>query len=112
MTHGKGKPNRKKQEKKRCSELRAKKQEFAKRGIKGATCKGLKVSKCPDESACQVLADKIKKFEEAIKIRDEYDSECFDGGDPGHNEQITALDNGLAKCRKYYEDCIRKLNRK
>jgi len=98
--------------KKRCSELRAKKQEFAKRGIKGATCKGLKASKCPDESDCQVLADKIKKFEEAIKIRDEYDRECFDGGDPGHNEQITALDNGLAKCRKYYEDCIRKLNRK
>lgn len=92
--------------------MRAKKQEFAKRGIKGATCKVLKVSKCPDESACQVLADKIKKFEEAIKIRDEYDSECFDGGDPGHNKQITALDNGLAKCRKYYEDCIRKLNRK
>ena len=27
-------------------------------------------------------------------------------------EQITALDNGLAKCRAYYEDCIRKLNRK
>ena len=25
-------------------------------------------------------------------------------------EQITALDNGLAKCRAYYEDCIRKLN--
>lgn len=28
--------------------MRAKKQEFAKRGIKGATCKGLKASKCPD----------------------------------------------------------------
>lgn len=98
--------------KKRRSELRAKKQELAKYGIKGATCKELKVSKCPDESACQVFADKIKKFEEAIKIRDEYDGECFDGGDPWHNKQITALDNGLAKCRKYYEDCIRKLNRK
>lgn len=37
---------------------------------------------------------------------------CFDGGDAGHKEQKTALDNGLAKCRDYYEDCIRKLNRK
>ncbi|MGN0835833.1 MAG: RHS repeat-associated core domain-containing protein, partial [Akkermansia sp.] len=98
--------------KKRCSELRAKKQEFAKHGIKGATCKGLKASKCPDASACQVLADKIKKFKEAIKIRDEYDRVCFDGGDSGHNKQITALNKGLAICRKYYEDCIMKLNRK
>ena len=34
------------------------------------------------------------------------------GQDAGHKEQITALDNGLAKCRAYSEDCIRKLNRK
>ena len=49
----------------------------------------------------EFLADKIKKFEEAVKIRDEYDSVCFDGGDAGHKEQITALDNGLVKCRDY-----------
>ena len=52
-----------------------------------------------------------QKFEEAIKIRDEYDRVCFDGGDAVHKEQITALNNGLAKCRDY-DDCIRKLNSK
>ena len=80
--------------------------------MKGATCKGLKVPKCLDESACQVLVDKIKKFEEAIKIRDEYDRVCFDSGDAGHKEQITALDNGWAKCRDCFADCIRELNRR
>ncbi|MBR5887599.1 MAG: hypothetical protein IKZ07_05255 [Akkermansia sp.] len=52
-----------------------------------------------------------QKFEEAIKIRDEYDKVYFDGGDAVHKEQITALNNGLAKCRDY-DDCIRKLNSK
>ena len=54
----------------------------------------------------------MTKFEEAIKIRDEYDRVCFDGGDVGQKNQITALNNGLTKCRDDYEDCIRKLNRK
>jgi RHS repeat-associated protein len=98
--------------KKRCRELRAKKQEYAKSGIEGASCKGLKPPVCPTESHCQLLADKIKKFEEAIKIRDEYDRVCFNGGDAGHKKQVVDLDNGLTKCRKYYEDCIRKLKGK
>ncbi len=96
----------------RCNELRAKKEKFAKSGIEGANCKGLKPQKCPKESDCQVLADKIKKFKDAIKIRDEYDRECFGGGDSGHKEQLDGLDNGLKRCSKYYKECISKLKRK
>ncbi len=97
---------------KRCNELRAKKEKFAKSGIEGANCKGLKPQKCPKESDCQVLADKIKKFKDAIKIRDEYDRECFGGGDSGHKDQLKGLNDGLKRCSKYYKECISKLKRK
>jgi len=93
-----------------CEELKRKKKE-AKNAMRGQSCKDIDIPPCPTVSDCEVFKNRANKFEEARRAREEYDTNCFDSVDPGHEKQIKQMVKGYSTCMNKYEKCKQQLPR-
>lgn len=91
-----------------CEELKRKKKE-AKNAVRGQSCKDMDIPRCPKVSDCEVFKNRANKFKEARRAREEYDTNCFDNVDPGHEKQIKQMIEGYATCMSKYEECKQQL---
>lgn len=60
-------------------------------------------------SDCEIFKNRVNKFKEAKRAIKEYDTNCFDGEDSGHKQQINQLIDGAAICVNKYEECKQQL---
>lgn len=91
-----------------CEELKRKKKE-AKNAVRGQSCEDIDIPPCPTVSDCEVFKNRANKFEEARRVREEYDTNCFDSVDQGDEQQIKQMKDGYTTCMNKYEECKQQL---
>lgn len=91
-----------------CEELKRRKKQ-ARNAVRDQSCKDMDIPRCSKVSDCEIFKNRANKFEEARRAREEYDTNCFDKVDPGHEKQIKQMIKGYATCMNKYEECKQQL---
>ncbi|MEM6992155.1 MAG: hypothetical protein AAF721_16715 [Myxococcota bacterium] len=64
-------------------------------------CKGSGQRSCVASNTCEAIAAKVQLAAECIAARSKINSQCYDGGDKGHNEAIQNEVNLQGKCQTF-----------